>query len=85
MSDRWPSQPLALSDAQLTEIFRLTKPLQPACRDEFLQRLAQALQGRTDLGDGEVYRLARQVIRDHHLFDAPIEDKDARGRWSKYA
>jgi hypothetical protein len=29
MSDRRPSSPLALSDEQLDQIFRLTKPLQP--------------------------------------------------------
>jgi hypothetical protein len=63
--------PIRLTDAQLTEIFRLTKPLQPACRDEFLQILAHELRDRSEVGDGELYRTARQIIRDNHLFEAP--------------
>jgi hypothetical protein len=64
MSDRRPPSPIALTDDQLTEIFRLTTPLQPACRDAFLQILAHELQGRSVIGDGSLYRLARQIIRD---------------------
>jgi hypothetical protein len=63
--------PIHFSDDQLTEIFRLTKPLAPACRDEFLQRLAQALQGRSEVGDGELFRTARDIIKTNHLFEAP--------------
>src|SRR5207248_7191350 len=34
-----PSQPLALSDQQLDQLFRLTRPLAPACRNELLRLL----------------------------------------------
>lgn len=73
--------PIRLSDAQLVEIFRLTKPLAPACRDEFLERLAQAFQGRHELGDGELFRTARDIIKANHLFEAPSNyDTSIRGR-----
>lgn len=69
------------TDAQLTAIFHLTKPLQPACRDAFLQILARELQGRADVGDGELFRVAREIIRSNHLFEAPDLGS---GRWCKY-
>jgi hypothetical protein len=74
--------PLCLSDSQLDEIFRLTKPLAPAYRDSFLQLLAVELRDRSDVGDGELYRIARQIIRDHHLFDAPLIEERGRSRRS---
>jgi len=74
--------PLCLSDSQLSEIFRLTAPLSPACRDRFLQILAAELGDRSDVGDGELYRIARQVIRDNHLFDAPLIEERGRARRS---
>jgi hypothetical protein len=73
--------PLALSDSQLDQLFRLTRPLQPACRDEFLQLLALELQGRSDVGDGELFRVMRRIITDHSLFSAPTDfDVSLRGR-----
>jgi hypothetical protein len=75
--------PLSFTDDQLTEIFRLTKPLQPECRDAFLRILAHELRGRTDgIGDGELFRVAREIIRENHLFDPP--DFENRGRLGKY-
>ena len=63
--------PIHFTDDQLTEIFRLTTPLAPVCRDEFLQLLAQAFQDRSDVGDGELFRTARDIIKTNHLFEAP--------------
>src|SRR5262249_18719934 len=74
--------PIHFSDDQLTEIFRLTKPLAPAHRDEFLQILAAELRDRNDVGDGELYRIARQIIRDNHLFEAPLIEERGRARRS---
>jgi hypothetical protein len=69
------------TDDQLTEIFKLTRPLSVGCRDEFLQRLAQALQGREDVGDGELFRIARDIIKTNHLFAAPSAfERSPRGR-----
>jgi hypothetical protein len=73
---------IKFTDDQLTEIFRLTAPLQPACRDVFLRILAHELRGRVDVGDGELNRLAREVIKTHDLFTAP--DDMGSGRWSRW-
>jgi hypothetical protein len=82
LSRKGAPMPLRLSDAQLDEIFRLTKPLQPACRDAFLQILANELRGRSEVGDGELHRLMCAIIRDNHLVDYP--DLTGGGSWSKY-
>jgi hypothetical protein len=51
---------------------RLCQPLAPHCRDALLRLLAYQLRGRRDVGDGELHRLARTIIKDNHLFDAPL-------------
>jgi hypothetical protein len=63
--------PIRLTDSQLDELMRLSAPLQPHCRDAFLRILAHELRGRADVGDGELFRTAREVIRANRLFDAP--------------
>ena len=73
--------PLALSDAQLAMVMRLAAPLAPACRDALLRILAHELRGRCDVGDGELYRVARTIIRDNRLFDAP--DLGRIGKWAR--
>jgi hypothetical protein len=39
-----------------------------------LRILAYELRGRCEVGDGELHRIARTIIRDNHLFDAPDLD-----------
>jgi hypothetical protein len=70
--------PVRLTDEQLSEIFKLTKPLAPACRDAFLRILAHELGDRADVGDGELFRVARAVIADNHLFEAPAVNETGR-------
>jgi hypothetical protein len=67
---------LRLSDTQLDEIMRLCRPLALPCRDALLRILAHELRGRRDVGDGELHRIARTIIRDNRLFDPP--DLDGR-------
>jgi hypothetical protein len=69
-------EPLALrlSDTQLDEIMRLAQPLALPCRDALLRILAHELRGRREVGDGELHRIARSIIQDNHLFDAPNLD-----------
>ena len=55
---------LSLSDAQLATIMRLAEPLMPSCRDALLRILAHELRGRHDVGDGEVHRIVRTIIRE---------------------
>ena len=78
--DRGPSSEerlaLRLSDTQLDEVMRLCQPLALPCRDALLRIPALELRGRRDVGDGELHRLARTIIRDNRLFDPP--DLDGR-------
>jgi hypothetical protein len=73
---RGPEHPaplaLRLSDSQLDAVMRLCRPLAPRCRDALLRILAHELRGRGDVGDGELHRLARTIIRDNGLFDPPL-------------
>jgi hypothetical protein len=55
---------------------RLCQPLALHCRDALLRILAHELRGRHDVGDGELHRLARTIIKDNRLFDPP--DLDGR-------
>jgi hypothetical protein len=65
---------LRLSDTQLDEIMRLCQPLALHCRDALLRILAHELRGRRDVGDGELHRIARTIIKGNRLFDAPNLD-----------
>jgi hypothetical protein len=72
---------LHFSDDQISEIFRLAAPLDRCRRDAFLQDLAAALgQASHPLGDGTIYRTAREVQRRH--FDPP--DFSVAGAPSKW-
>lgn len=76
--------PLALTDLQVTTIMQLARPLAPDQRTAFLEMLAAKLNGRREIGDGELHRLVRTIIRDHNLFDAPLET-EPHHRAGKYA
>jgi hypothetical protein len=58
---------LRLSDTQLDEIMRLCRPLALHCRDALLRILAHELRGRREIGDGELHRIARTIIKDNRL------------------
>jgi hypothetical protein len=58
--------PIRLTDAQLDAVLAAARPLRVVDRDAFLQDVAAALQGRPDLGDGDVYRAIADVQRRHH-------------------
>jgi hypothetical protein len=64
--------PIRLTDEQMDAVFRAARPLRVADRDAFLQDVAAALQGRPELGDGDVYRVLADVQRRHH--DPPMMD-----------
>ena len=68
-----------LTDDQLDQLFRLARPLSPPCRDELLLLLALEFRDRSDgVGDGEFFRVARQIIVDHCLFSAPSSFETSR-------
>ncbi len=70
------AQERPLGRCQLDAIKRLCQPLALPCRDALLRILAYELRGRREIGDGELHRIARTIIKDNRLFDPP--DLDGR-------
>ena len=66
----------SLTDEQLAMVMRLAKPLAPPCRAALLNILVHELNGRCDVGDGELHRVARNIIKANRLF-APLDLKGA--------
>jgi hypothetical protein len=65
-------------------VMRLCQPLDLRCRDALLRVLAHELRGRRDVGDGELFRITRTIIRDNRLFDPPDLDTGRMPRVSKW-
>jgi hypothetical protein len=63
------SQPISLTDSELTTIMDACRPLAPHARDRFLRQVAEAICALPERGDGAVHRAIRSVWREH--FDAP--------------
>jgi hypothetical protein len=72
--------PLALSDAQITTTMGLARPLQPQQRTAFLEMIAAKLNGRREIGDGQLHRLCVELRR--KLFDPPNLAHEHAPRWS---
>ena len=68
-----PAPPLALTDSQITTIMQLVRPLLPAQRTAFLELLAAKLNGKREIGEGELYQICRELQRQY--FDPPIENR----------
>jgi hypothetical protein len=75
-----PVPPLALTDAQITTVMQLSRPLLPAQRVAFLEMVAAKLNGQRELGDGTLYQICRELQK--QLLSAPVE---LRGRPRKSA
>ena len=54
-------EPLCLTDAQISAIMALSRPLSPDQRSRFLELLAGKLNGRREIGDGQLYQLCREL------------------------
>jgi hypothetical protein len=59
------SQPLCLTDNQLTTIFDACSPLEPEDRDTFLRAIAHELRGRDEVGDGELFKICIALQRQY--------------------
>jgi hypothetical protein len=70
-----PAPPLALSDAQVSAIMAVSRPLSPDQRSRFLEMLAAKLTGQRELGDGAIYRLCRELQREY--FSPPTFNIDS--------
>jgi hypothetical protein len=57
-------RPIAVSDRQLDAIMRACQPLAPLERSALLASLAHRLRGYRDVGDGELHRIIREVLRE---------------------
>ena len=56
-----PPMPLRLTDDQLEILRRAAEPLPPEDRDKFLRAVADRLRDCAELGNGMVYRIARDA------------------------
>lgn len=56
---------LKLTDSQQWQVIRATNPLDMLQRDAFLAALLQQFAGRTEIGDGELFRTLRELQRQH--------------------
>jgi len=70
--------PIRLTDEQLDAVFRAARPLRVADRDAFLQDVASALQGRSEIGDGDIHRAIVTAQKRH--WDPPQLDHDVGHR-----
>jgi hypothetical protein len=56
---------LKLTDSQQWQVIRAANPLDMLQRDAFLAALLQQFAGRTEIGDGELFRTLRELQRQH--------------------
>jgi hypothetical protein len=58
---------ICLSEKQQTAVLNATQPLDPYQREAFMIALVQLLAGRTAVGDGQLYRMIRELQRIHFV------------------
>ena len=63
-------KPIALTDNQLDQIMQSAAVLHPQMRRVFVEHVAFALRGKV-IGDGEVFRACREVLRESGIFSPP--------------
>jgi hypothetical protein len=56
--------PIALSDVSMSQLLQVCRPLSSIDRVRLLELLAQRVNGRRELGDGEFYRLLHELQRE---------------------
>jgi len=64
--------PLALTDSEMTIVMRAAEPLAVQAHDAFLYEVAERLAGMSERGDGQVFRICRELQR--KFFDAPLDE-----------
>ncbi len=63
---------------------RCAAPLHPAMRRVFVEHVAHALRGKI-IGDGEVLRACRAVLREGGFFHPPLGDERGHQHVGRYA
>src|SRR5262249_49363769 len=76
------AKPLELTDEQLSFIMEILKPIEAPERAAFLEALAIRLRQEAVVGDGNQYRISRELLR-AGFFHAPIISTPTTGRRSK--
>jgi hypothetical protein len=56
--------PIALSDVSMSQLMQACRPLSSIDRARLLELFAARLNGRHEVGDGEIYRLLRELQRE---------------------
>jgi hypothetical protein len=51
---------------------QLSRPLLPDQRIAFVELLTSKLNGHREIGYGQLHRLCRDLIKEHRLFDLPL-------------
>jgi len=81
------ASPLRLTDNQLSAVLSAAQPLAQNVREDFLEALAARLQQCSELGDGLVFRIIREVQaefweppRDTHVNLSPQTSNAAKWR-----
>jgi hypothetical protein len=69
---------LKLSDAELDAVFTAARPLDPDLRDPFLRAVANALQGKAEIGPSVVARTCAELQRQ---FFHPPDLRSAEGKY----
>ena len=70
--------PIRLTDAQLDAVLAAARPLRVADRDAFLHDVAAALQGRQEIGYGDIHRAVQAAQR--KFWDPPQLGHDVSHR-----
>jgi len=63
------SQPISLTDSELTAIMNAAQPLHPVDRDRFLRAVAEAITALPEIGPGSVHRAITELQK--RYFVAP--------------
>jgi hypothetical protein len=79
------SPPLKLTDSQITTVMQLSRPILPDQHVAFVELLTAKLNGRREIGDGELHRTVRTIIADNRWFDPPLGEHGHVRGVGKYA
>ena len=57
-----------LTDRQQSAVLRTANPLERYQREAFMTALSLLLNNRSEIGDGELFRILRELQREHYDF-----------------
>ena len=69
-----------LTDRQQSAVLNAANPLEGCQRDAFMIALALLLNNRSEIGDGELFRILRELQREHYDFPRMTAEPKAHTR-----